>query len=118
MTIDYDAIAQEASAAIAEAGFIAILRKETGGPSEPWDEGTATVTDSEVTVIDSGIRDRYIAGTLITRKTRTLIVAIGNGAVPEKADRIQVRGVFFEIEQVMPVAPGGVDLLFQIEIAI
>lgn len=74
MTIDYDAIAQEASAAIAEAGFIAILRKETGGPSAPWDEGTTTVTDSEVTVIDSGIRDRYIAGTLITRKTRTLIV--------------------------------------------
>ncbi len=118
MSVDYQGIADEVSAAIAEVGFTAILRKETGGAATPWDTGTPAVTDTEITVIDDGIRDRYIAGTLTTRKTRVLTVAVANGVIPAKADRVQVRGVFFEIEEVMPLAPGGVDLLYDVELAI
>jgi hypothetical protein len=117
MSIDWDAIAQEASAAIAEVGFTAILQKATGGPTTPWATGSPTLTNTEITVIDDGIRDRYIPGTLITRKTRVLTVAVDNGVVPEKADRVQVRDVWHDIEEVMPLAPGGVDLLYDVELA-
>lgn len=116
MTIDYQSIADEISEAIAEVGFTAILRKETGGPATPWDAGSVTVSDTEITVLDDGIRDRYIAGTLTTRRSRVLTVAVDNGVIPAKADQVQVRGVWFEIEEIMPLAPGGVDLLYEIEL--
>lgn len=116
MTIDYEAIASEVSEAIAEVGFTAILRKETGGPATPWDTGSPTLSDTEITVLDDGIRDRYIAGTLTTRRSRVLTVAVDNGVIPAKADQVQVRGVWFEIEEVMPLAPGGVDLLYEVEL--
>jgi hypothetical protein len=116
MPIDYEAIAAEVSDAIAEVGFTAILRKETGGPATPWDAGAPTVADTEITVIDDGIRDRYIPGTLTTRRSRVLTVAVANGSIPAKPDQIQVRGVWFEIEEVMPLAPGGVDLLYEVEL--
>jgi hypothetical protein len=117
MSVDYQGIADEVSAAIAEVGFTAILRKETGGAATPWDTGTPTVTNTEITVIDDGIRDRYIAGTLTTRRTRVLTVAVQNGVVPQKPDQVVVRGVVFEIEEVMPLAPGGLDLLYEVELA-
>jgi hypothetical protein len=116
MSVDWDGIAAEVSEAIAEVGFAAVLRKKTGGPATPWDEGAATQSDSEVTVLDDRIREAYVAGTLVTVRRRMLTIST-EGARPEKADQIQVRGKWFEIEEVMPLAPGGVDLLYDVELA-
>lgn len=118
MSENWTAIAAEVATAIASVGFAATLsRPSIVGPETPWDttpQGTAT--DYTVTVIDDGIKDRYIPGTLTTRRVRVLTIG-ATGIVPVKADRITVRGVTHEIEAVLPLAPGGVDLMFEIELA-
>lgn len=113
---DWAAIAAEVQDAIASVGFAATVSRTTGGPVNPWDTGPPTITTYTVTVIDDGIKDRYAAGSLILRKVRVLTIG-AVGFVPAISDTITVRGVEHEIQAVMPLAPGGVDLLFEVELA-
>lgn len=115
---DWTAIASEVADAIASVGFAATLtRPSATGPVTPWDTTPPGDPDTfSVTVIDDGIVDRYIPGTLTTRRVRVLTIG-ATGVVPAKADKITVRGVTHEIEAVKPFAPGGTDLIFEIELA-
>lgn len=120
MAEDWTAIAAEVSAAIAEVGFSAtVTRKGAGGPTSPIMVDFTKVPEPDtftVTVIDDGIKDRYVQGSLVTRKARVLTVSTA-GATPQKDDTITVRGDEHQIEAVMPLAPGGVDLLYEVELA-
>jgi hypothetical protein len=118
MAINYTQLRNDVSAVIDEFGFAATLRKTTGGASTPWGTETPTETDTEITVVDDNIQNRYIDGTLTTRRARVLLVSVAAGVVPAKEDRVQVRGVWFDIEEVLTTAPGGVDLLYELELAI
>lgn len=127
-------IAAEVAAALAEAGeaigngpLICTLRKAgAGGPTKPWD--TTPADDPglhELVAVDEYQQIRDAAGTLTGEQIRKLTVN-ATGAVPEKADRIAI-GVakadvaadtlFEEIKMVRPVAPGGVALMFELELA-
>lgn len=118
MAEDWLGIASEVADAIASVGFAATLtRPSATGPVTPWDTTPAgAATDYDVTVLDDGIVDRYIPGSLITRRVRVLTIG-ATGVVPAKDDLITVRGVECKIEAVMPLAPGGVDLLYDIEVS-
>ena len=48
--------------------------------------------------------------------TRRVLTIKGNGTVPVKGWRVEVRGATHRIAAVMPLAPGGVDLLFDLEL--
>lgn len=115
---DWTAISAEVAAAIASVGFAATLtRPSATGPATPWDTTPAgSANDYEVTVIDDGIVDRYVAGTTILRRVRVLTIG-ATGVVPAKADTITVQGVSHVIEAVNKTAPGGVNLLFEVELA-
>lgn len=115
MAEDWAAIAAEAAGAIADIGFAATVMRKTGGPVTPWDTGAASETTYPVTVIDSGIKRRYDAGTLIVRQYRSLMVG-ATGFVPAMGDTITLHGVAHEIQAVKPTSPGGVDLLYAVEI--
>lgn len=119
MAENWAAIAAEIGEAIASVGFPAtITRPGTGGPQTPEQVGIvpapAPVT-FEVTVIDDGIKDRYAPGGLVTRQARVLTIA-ATGVVPQKKDTITVRGKPHVIQVIMPLAPGGVDLLYEAEL--
>lgn len=119
MSEDWASIAAEVAFAIEDVGFAAtITRKGTGGPSSP-DQVNIVSKPAPVTftvrVIDDGIKDRYAPGGLVTRKARVLTISTA-GTTPVKKDRITVRGVEHEIQAVMPLAPGGVDLLYEVEL--
>ena len=117
MAINYTKLRDDVSAIIDDFGFSVTLRKTTGGASTPWSTEAATETDAEITVVDENIQDRYIAGTLTTRRARVLLVSAASGVVPEKADRVLVRGTWFDVEDVVATAPGGLDLLYELELA-
>lgn len=119
MAENWAAIAAEVAAGIAEVGFAAtITRPGTGGPKSPEEVGFVPVpapVTFTVTVIDDGIKDRYAPGGLVTRQARVLTIA-ATGVVPQKKDVITVRGVDHVIQQIMPLAPGGIDLLYEVEL--
>lgn len=112
MSEDWAAIQAEVADAIASVGFTAYLERqcETDGPEggEEWAQVGA------ITVIDDQVKRRD-AGGMVTGSTRALTIK-GNGTVPVKGWRVQVRGQTHRIAAVMPLAPGGVDLLFDIEL--
>ena len=117
MSENWQQIAAEVADAIATVGFTATLQRATTQADTPWDgplsiEG-ATFT---VTVLDDGIKDRYAPGSMIVRRVRVLTIG-AVGVVPAMSDTITVRGIAHRIEAVLPLAPGGVDLLYEVEIS-
>ncbi len=116
---DWAAIAAEVAAAIGEVGFTATLRKRTTGPATPWDMTPPGTADATITVIDDRYRVRDAAGNLLAASMRTITVAVQPGvpaAVPTKADRVQIGGVWHEIGEVRSLAPGGVALLYECDL--
>jgi len=112
MSEDWAAVAAEIEDAIASVGFAAVLevQNDNCGP-----EGGAEYAEPEaITVIDDQIKRRD-AGGMVTGAVRMLTIK-GNGTVPLKGWRVQVRGQWHRIAQVWPLAPGGVDLLFDLEL--
>lgn len=112
MSEDWAAVAVEVADAIASVGFAATLERQC--PTEGSEGGAEYATVGEITVIDDRITRRDAAG-MVTGTTRVLTIK-GNGTVPLKGWRVQVRGTWHRIAQVMPLAPGGVDLLFDMEL--
>lgn len=112
MSENWTAIASEVADAIASVGFTATLERqcETEGP----EGGAEYATVGQITVIDDTITRRD-AGGMVTGSTRVLTIK-GNGTVPVKGWRVQVRGTWHRIAAVKPLAPGGADILFDLEL--
>lgn len=110
MAENWTAIAQEAAAAIASVGFPAVLEIPTASTGP---EGVSFTTEA-ITVIDDMITTRD-AGGMVTGSTRVLMMQ-ALATAPQKGWRVNVRGQWHRIASVMPLAPGGVDLMFEIEL--
>ena len=127
-------IAAEIAAALAEAGeavgtgpyLCTIRRAPVDEATTPWAMPSANDSvDYEVTAIED-VRDiRDMSGTLIGMQKRTLTIN-ATGVQPLKSDRIAVGvapadvtadTVFEEILAVKPLAPGGVALLYELELS-
>ena len=114
---DWAGIAAEVADAIASVGFTATLRRAPIIQDTPWDTPVDIAGDVFiVTVIDDGIKNRYDGGSLIVRQARVLTIGAA-GVVPAMDDLITVRGVEHRVTVVSPLAPGGADLLYEVEIA-
>lgn len=115
MAEDWDAIANEVAEAIASVGFMATLYRRTASAGLAWQPPTYTTAQYPVVVIDDQIKVRNAVGEL-TGETRRVLTMSALGTVPQKDDRVLVRGTTHVVLDVMAVAPGGVDLLFDVEI--
>jgi hypothetical protein len=114
MSENWTAIAAEIEAAIASVGFAATLEEPGTATGPSYDPTIGAPTLHAVTVIDDMIKKRD-AGGMVTGSARVLTMK-GNGTVPLKGWRVQVRGQWHRIAQVWPLAPGGTDLLFDVEL--
>lgn len=114
MSENWTAIAAEIESAIASVGFAATLEQPGTATGPSYDPTIGAATPITVTVIDDQIKRRD-AGGMVTETVRMLTIK-GNGTVPAKGWRVQVRGQWHRIAQVWPLAPGGVDLLFDLEL--
>lgn len=113
MAENWAAIAAEIDAAIASVGFAATLEQPGAQTGPDYDPTFGAATLLPVTVIDDAIRRRDAGGT-VTETVRVLTMSAA--VTPVKGWRVQVREQWLRITQVMPLAPGGVDLLFDVEV--
>jgi len=106
--------------------LICTLRKaEEGGPQTPWDATPEVAANlHELFAVQSTIRKRDSSGTLIGESVRSLAVN-ATGAVPEKGDEIAIGVAMADISAdtsfeiialVDEVAPGGVALMYELEL--
>ena len=114
MSEDWAAVALEVEEALLDVGFAATIIAPGAETGPEYDPTLGADVEYPVTVIDSIIRRRDVNG-LETHTTRVLTVA-ANGVTPVKGWHVSVRGVTHRIVEVMPLAPGGVDLLFKLEL--
>jgi hypothetical protein len=115
-------IAREIAAALREVArdvgdgeFIAYLIRPASTPSEPWGGSPAEPVTYNLPVIDSGMKLRTEAGTLIARRAHIITVP-ALGLVPLTSDKLNFRNREYAILSVETVAPAGVDIYYEIEV--
>jgi hypothetical protein len=114
MAEDWNAVAADVASAMREVGFPVTLEAASlVDPTSP-DPVQGVAQEYEVYAIDDQIRRRDGNGT-ITETVRVLTIEVA-GIVPLKGWHVVVRCKRHRIAQVMPLAPGGVDLLYDLEI--
>jgi hypothetical protein len=128
---DWHAIAAEVDEAIrsigeTDDGFPCALRvPPNGAPANPWDAPTGSPTYHTVYVVDDRHQLRDINGTLIGITRRTLTVS-ATGAVPLKSHTVAIgikaeaateNSAWQEIVEVRPLAPAGIAVLYEIDLA-
>jgi hypothetical protein len=110
MVADYARKRSLASRRIDYYGRDATLRQvaDTGTAYAP----TRTNTDTTVRVVglDIAIRDR---DGVQTGQVRRKLYISAAGVTPRKRDKIQLGGVWHEIDEVRPLEPGGVVLMWE-----
>lgn len=130
MSVDWAGIADEVHDALSGVGFTATLTRQGEESDTDDDAGTpwgdaATGTDPDpvpytVTVLDDGTKTRYgrdAAGALIPRTVRVLTIS-ATGEAPQMGDTITLTDGTFTLAKVEPFAPGGENLLFDVEITL
>ena len=116
-------IAAEVSAALREVAqdvgdgaFLVTLHPQPTAQVNPWDAPGATPDPVELAALDDGIREVYVQGSAATRRARMVTVE-ANGTVPAVGDSLTIDGLRHAVLGVMPLAPSGVALLYDLEIS-
>lgn len=112
MSENWTAISADVIAAIADIGFDVTVTRKTA-QTDPWD---VVVSSSALTlrVIDSKTASSRNQGSEM-QQSRTILCGPGPN-VPASGDRVTIRGKVCEVMAVRPVAPGGVDLFFKVDL--
>lgn len=113
-------IALEVAAALAEAGadvgngpLVASLQPiATGG--NPWDTPGDSADPVEVVIIIDQFKRHEIDGQRILSGDKKLLIEAGQ-IVPAVGDLITVSGQEHKVENVWPLSPGGVDLMYTVQ---
>ncbi len=125
MAEDYTTIAADALEALQEAGVSMTLRKSTPGTYDPA-AGTysgGSTTDYPVTgIIQSQtisqtgtVGQRFFNGVLVLTDDQFVLLAASGLAVdPAPGDLLIITGVTYSIVTMIPIRPGGVDLMFRV----
>ena len=118
-------IAAEISAALREAAFDAgngdftvRLKPAAAGQQTPWDAPETASDPINLAGLDDNIREIYIQGSQATRLARMILVEAIEGVVPRNGDKLEVGGKDHLVLMVMPTAPFGVPVLYEVEIEI
>lgn len=126
MKFDYAATAATAARLIDKFGRRAYLRKRGEQTGTAYDPAIDADMDHPITVVDLDRRIRDRDGTLIEGAGRSLIVSTDGleFVTPEKGDAVMIGpGVYpetmqaHEIAEVRPLSPGGVVVIYEIDLA-
>jgi hypothetical protein len=106
---------REAAIEVGEGQLELFLTRPPAEGANPWEASSDPPTVYKLPCLDFGFRQRTDPGTLIQRRAHILMVP-ALGLVPKTTDRINFRDHDYNVLAVEPVATGGVDLYYEIEI--
>lgn len=114
-TFDYAGLRDDVDGILDEFGIAAAIRRSSNNSADPWNPGAGTVTqtDSDCVAVFAEIKQSDRArGNETAIGQGVLIKAGGLGVTPSNGDRLVVGSDVYELSEVEPIAPGGVNLLF------
>lgn len=117
-------IAAEVAQGIREAGaetgdgtpLTAVLVRSGAGSGNPWDPGPGTAERHTITVVDSYRTVRNIDGTIARREHVLKMAAEPGGPTPQMNDQVELKGLTYEIADIIPTAPGGIVVLWELRL--
>lgn len=113
-TFDYARARATAEKLIAKFGQAGVIRRVT--TSGPDYDPIISTEDHACTLVDLDYDERQIDGTLIMRGDRMVYLSTkGLSIRPELSDKVVIGDVEHAIKNVMPLAPGGVTVFFQLQ---
>jgi len=110
---DWQAIAAEVAAALAEVGFAVTLHRPGAATGPEWDPTPGAPTDHPLRVMQDMLGLGLIDGANIRAGDLRLMCA-AEGIRPTTADRVTAQGVSYAVIVCEPFAPGGVDLYYDL----
>lgn len=113
MSEDWDGIAVQVKAALGAVGIAATFKSSS---STAGANPTTTFTDYSCNAYQSDWRIAERDGTRIRMDdTRFFLSATSGVPSPKKGDRLIFAGSTFNIVEVVPLSPAGVDLLYDVQ---
>jgi hypothetical protein len=73
-------------------------------------------TDTVVRAVDLNVMQRFGAENQNRKARRTLYISTSAGVVPGEGDRVQIGSEWHTIEEVRPLNPGGIDLMYEADL--
>jgi hypothetical protein len=116
MTFDYARARATAARLIASFGQTVTLRKPgaTAGPS--YDPVPGAPDDYTAKAVDLNRLIRNMNDVTVTAVSRTLF--LDASVSPAKGDQVQIGSEWCEITVSRPLAPGGVNVLYEVEVSV
>ena len=106
----------EASAAVGDGPLIVTLVRTAGGPQTPWDTSAfAATAETPLRAVVGRYQQGIIDGTLIMAGDRRVMVEAGP-VEPRTSDKLRIGGEDYAIVAVRPTAPGGVALMYEVQV--
>lgn len=116
MAFDYAAMRDTADELLDEFGQAAAIRRITNGGADPY-APTQTTADSAIVCVVTEYAHREKDGTRVQARDRKVLVKAGGLAItPTPADKFVLGGLVSDIIDVCPVEPGGVVMLYEIQV--
>lgn len=115
MAEDWAKVASDVLEAIEEVGFNVVLIVRTSGKATPWDPAAEVTSETTVKAIDRKPSRSRVDGTSEVQSQRGIIIPAT--VTPKLGDKIRMRGQTHDISKVRAVAPGGVDVMFILDIS-
>lgn len=110
---DVQAALREAGAATGNGALVASLQPApTGG--NPWSLPDVTIPAVDVVVIVEMFKRHEIDGARILSGDKKVMIEAGQ-VVPKVGDGLTIEGRAHRLEQVWPLAPAGVDLMYTVQ---
>lgn len=106
----------EGSAAVGNGPLTVTIMRDgvKSGPS--YDQTTGPDLEFPVTALVGEFTTMERASSLIDATDIKIYVAVGQGVVPTTQDRVMMNGKTRAIKNVMPLQPGGENLMFQLQV--
>ena len=116
MAFDYAGMRDSADELLDEFGQAAAIRRITNGGSDAY-APTQTTADTAIVCVVTEYANREKDGTRIQAKDRKVLVKAGSLAItPTPSDKFVLGGVVYDIVDVCPLEPGGVVMLYELQV--
>lgn len=118
MAFDYADLALTADELLREFGAGATLSRTIAGGYDPATGISApeSVDVQNITAVCIDFDAKFIDGSLIVRGDKQVFVSAADVALPLAGDKFTWQGGEFSVISVTPLAPAGVDVLFELQI--
>ncbi len=116
MTFDYGRFKATADRLLARFGQPGILRRPTASGTA-YNPTAGSPQDYACTLVVDAYSNRDVDGTRVRATDKKVLLATGALAIePATADKLVIGGVEHTIERVEPLAPGGVTVMWTLQV--